>query len=74
MLANFSRSVIDSGGRTVAVQPARQIVCAIVPCVTAGLSAPGVQRGSGSALNPEPRAWQAPGAGWGCGTSAAALP
>ena len=43
MLANFSGSVMDSGGRTVVVQPLWQIVEPIVDCVTAGLSAPGVQ-------------------------------
>jgi hypothetical protein len=47
MLASFSRAVIDSGGRTVDVQPARQIVASIVARVTAGLSAPGVHRPSG---------------------------
>jgi hypothetical protein len=34
MLANFSGSVIDTGGRTVDVQPDRQIVEPIVLCVT----------------------------------------
>jgi hypothetical protein len=47
MLANFSRSVIDPGGRTVDVQPGRQTVEPIVACVTDGLTAPGVQWGSG---------------------------
>jgi hypothetical protein len=47
MLASFSRSVIDPAGRTVDVQPARQMVEAIGAGVTAGLSAPGVQRPSG---------------------------
>jgi hypothetical protein len=47
MLANFSGSVIDPGGRTVDVQPDRQIVELIVACVAAGLTAPGVQCGSG---------------------------
>jgi hypothetical protein len=47
MLANFSGSVIDPGGRTLDVQPDRQTVEVIVACVTAGLSTPGVQCGSG---------------------------
>ena len=47
MLARFSVSVIDSDGRTVAVQPSRQIVRPMSAWVTAGLSAPGVQCGSG---------------------------
>ena len=47
MLAAFSCSVMLSGGRTVAVQPSAQIVRSIVACLTAGLSAPGVQAGSG---------------------------
>jgi len=41
--------------------------------VTAGLTAPGVQRGSGSENSPEPRAWQEPGGGWGCTTLELAL-
>jgi hypothetical protein len=49
MLASFSGSVTDTGGRTVDVQPARQMVEPIVACVTAGFTAPGVQRGSGRA-------------------------
>ena len=56
MLASFSGSVTDSGGRTVEVQPEEQIVDPIVRCVTAGFSAPGVQRGSGSSNRPLPRA------------------
>jgi hypothetical protein len=48
MLAYFSGSVIDSVGLTVSDQPVRQIVCWIVVWVTAGLSAPGVHRGSGN--------------------------
>jgi hypothetical protein len=44
MLVRFSASVIASGGRTVAVQPTWQIVRPISAYVTAGLSAPGVQR------------------------------
>jgi hypothetical protein len=44
MLANFSGSVTDSGGLTEDVQPLRQIVEPIRACVTAGLSAAGVQR------------------------------
>jgi hypothetical protein len=47
MLASFSGSVIDSRGRTVRVQPERQIVEPIVACVTAGVTVPGVQCGSG---------------------------
>ena len=47
MLAAFSCSVTLSGGRTVDVQPSTQIVRSIVAWVTAGLSAPGVQVGSG---------------------------
>lgn len=47
MLSSFSRSLTCSGGRTVSVHPVRQIVPAIVACVTTGLRAPGVQRGSG---------------------------
>ena len=49
MPAIFSGSVIDSGGRTVEVQPERQIVELIVDWVTAGFTAPGVQCGSGRA-------------------------
>jgi hypothetical protein len=64
MLASFSGSVIDSAGRTVEVQPLRQIVDEIVACVTAGLSAPGVHRGSGLAYGPDPRAWQLRLGGW----------
>ncbi|MGH2909249.1 MAG: hypothetical protein ACRDK8_08140 [Solirubrobacteraceae bacterium] len=48
MLAYFSGSVTDSGGRTLSDHPDRQIVRRIVDWVTAGLSAPGVQRGSGA--------------------------
>src|SRR5579875_584465 len=66
MLACFSGSVTLSGGRTVSVHPARQIVWPIVAGVTAGLSAPGVQRGSGRENSPVPRAWQDPGAGCAC--------
>jgi hypothetical protein len=47
MLDAFSGSVIVSDGRTVSVQPSTQIVRPIVAWVTAGLSAPGVQAGSG---------------------------
>jgi len=47
MLASFSGSVTDTGGRTVEVQPLRQIVEPIVAWVTAGFTAPGVQRRSG---------------------------
>ena len=47
MLAIFSGSVMRSGGRTVEVQPERQIVEPMLACVTAGFRAPGVQRGSG---------------------------
>jgi hypothetical protein len=65
MLATFSASVMDSGGRTVDVQPGTQIVRSIVACVTLGLSAPGVQRGSGREYSPDPMAWHVPGAGWG---------
>jgi hypothetical protein len=64
MLANFSGSVIDSRGRTVRVHPRRQIVEPIVDCVTAGLSAPGVQRASGSEYTPLPCARQRLAAGW----------
>jgi len=52
MLAYFSGSVIDSEGLTLPVHPDRQIVRPIVAWVTAGLSAPGVQRGSGSENTP----------------------
>ena len=48
-LASFSERVIDSGGRTVAVQPERQIVVALVAGLTCGFNAPGVQRASGRA-------------------------
>jgi hypothetical protein len=47
MLASFSRLVIRSAGRTVEVQPPRQIVVLSVAWVTAGFNAPGVQRASG---------------------------
>jgi hypothetical protein len=49
MLARFSRRVIDSDGRTVEVQPPRQIVLLRVAWVTAGFRVPGVQPGSGLA-------------------------
>lgn len=65
MLAAFSRSVILTEGRTVAVQPELQIVRPIVACVTVGFSAPGVQRGSGRENRPLPIAWHEPAAGWG---------
>jgi hypothetical protein len=42
-----------------------QMVESMFACVTAGLIAPGVQRGSGRLKRPEPRAWQEPGAGCG---------
>jgi hypothetical protein len=58
MLASFSGSVIDSGGRTVEVQPPLQIVDPIVLWVTEGLSAPGVQCGSGIENRADPSAWQ----------------
>src|SRR5690349_16084226 len=64
MLPSFSRSVMLSGGRTVFVQPGTQIVRPIVACVTLGLTAPGVQCGSGSEYRPWPRAWHDPGRGW----------
>lgn len=41
--------------------------------VTPGLTAPGVQRGSGSENSPEPRAWQEPEGGWDCTTLELAL-
>jgi hypothetical protein len=47
MLARFSASVMLSEGRTVEVQPLRQIVRPIVAWLTWRLSAPGVQVGSG---------------------------
>jgi hypothetical protein len=56
MLAAFSASVTDSGGRTLFVQPGTQIVWSIVDGLTAGFSAPGVQRGSGRSYDPEPTA------------------
>ena len=62
MLARFSRSVIDSDGRTLSLYPARQIVRPRSDWVTAGLIAPGVQTRSGSAYSPCPRAWQLPAA------------
>jgi len=68
MLAYFSGSVIDSAGLTVDVQPDRHIVAPIVACVTAGLTVPGVQRGSGREYSPAPIAWHEPGAGWRCTT------
>jgi len=73
MLANFSGSVMLSGGRTVSVQPSTQIVRSIVAGVTAGLSAPGVQAGSGREYSPEPIAWQEPALSCGCTTSSAAV-
>jgi hypothetical protein len=54
MLARFSASLTLSGGRTVDVQPDVQMVRPIVAWVTAGLSAPGVQRGSGRERPPRP--------------------
>jgi hypothetical protein len=54
MLASFSGSVTETRGLTVEVQPERQIVVSMVACVTAGLSAPGVQRASGRAKAPRP--------------------
>lgn len=54
MLAIFSRSVTLAGGRTAALHPRTQIVWSIVAWVTAGLSAPGVQCGSGSEKSPDP--------------------
>ena len=68
MLAAFSCSVMLSGGRTVSVQPATQIVLEIVAWVTAEFNAPGVQEGSGRSYSPEPMAWQLEGAGWDCTT------
>ena len=73
MLARFSGSVIDSDGRTIDVQPRRQIVAPIVVWVTAGLSAPGVQWASGIAYSPEPTAWHVPGGGWRCTVCALAV-
>jgi hypothetical protein len=64
MLASFSGSVTDSGGRTVAVQPERQIVEPIVAWVTAGLTAPGVHRGSGRPDSPLPTIRHEPRRGW----------
>src|SRR5437763_10511621 len=64
MLARFSRFVIASGGRTVRVEPLRQIVERMGGWCTAGSIAPGVQRGSGLQNSPEPRARQEPGVGW----------
>src|SRR5664279_1039921 len=45
----------------------------MLACVTAGFRAPGVQRGSGRASSPLPRALQAPAAGWRCTTWALAV-
>src|SRR6516225_879962 len=73
MLAAFSGSVMLSAGRTVSVQPSTQIVLSIVACVTAGLSAPGVQARSGRESRPVPIAWQEPGAGCGCTTALLAV-
>ena len=73
MLAVFSCSVMLSGGRTVDVQPRTQIVRSIVVWVTAGLSAPGVQAGSGREDRPLPIAWQEAGAGWDCTMSLLAV-
>lgn len=41
--------------------------------VTAGLIAPGVQRGSGNENSPEPRAWHEPAGGCRCTTLGLAL-
>jgi hypothetical protein len=68
MLANFSGSVVLSGGRTVDVHPLRQIVRPIVACVTCGFNVPGVHRGSGREYSLEPIAWHDPAAGWRCTT------
>ena len=65
MLRRFSTAVIPSEGRTPRVYPERQMVESMFAWVTAGLIAPGVQRGSGSEYGPPPRAWQEPGAGCG---------
>jgi hypothetical protein len=73
MLASFSLLVIELLGRTVAVQPERQIVEPRVAGLTAGLIAPGVQRASGSAVRPDPRARQLAGAGWRCTTAPLAV-
>src|SRR5579875_123703 len=73
MLAAFSRSLMLSGGRTLAVHPARQIVLSIVAWVTAGFNAPGVQAGSGRSYRPEPSAWQLAGGGCGCTSSLLAV-
>jgi hypothetical protein len=68
MLANFSGSVMASGGRIVDVHPLRQIVRPIVACVTCGFNVPGVHRGSGREYSPEPIAWHDPAGGCGCTT------
>ena len=51
--------VIDSGGRTPAVQPLATIV---VRGMLAGSRSPGVQRRSGSTYRPVRRAWHRPAA------------
>jgi hypothetical protein len=53
-----------SGGRTLLVQPGRQMVWSMVAWVTVGLSAPGVHRGSGRESGPDTSAWHDPGGGW----------
>jgi len=73
MLAYFSGSVIASGGRTVDVQPARQMVEPMLAWVTAGLTAPGVHRGSGRASSPAPIERHEPAGCWRCMAWALAL-
>jgi hypothetical protein len=63
MLARFSRSVMDSGGRTRDVHPDLQIVRRILACLTFGFNAPGVHAGSGREYRPHPIARHEFGAG-----------
>jgi hypothetical protein len=68
------RLVTEVGGRTVAVQPDRQIVSWILAWVTPALIAPGVQPGSGNDCAASARRWQVPGAGNGDAESSTTSP
>jgi len=64
----------DALGRAHRLGPALDANRAVdVLCLTAGLSAPGVQAGSGREYRPEPVAWQEPGGGCFCTTSLLAV-
>jgi hypothetical protein len=65
VLVRVAVLVIDSGGRTRLVRPPPQIAARAVRGVTAGFRSLGLQRRSGSAYRPVPRARHRPAAGWG---------